>query len=169
MPAWAWPISVCGTVLIIVVFLAFRFPSQVGDLISRITKVGATGVHAKPPTPVIGQEPTDLAVKSGAAVEEQLKVFDNLFLISREQYFKETLLKDVVTPADREKILLRHLSYVVLVSGFESTYNTIWGSQLSALQSANESGARGVPVETLRAWYEWGKARYPDRYTNYAF
>lgn len=167
MEAFAWPLSICGMVVIIVGILALRFPSQLGGLISRITRIGASGVHANPAPPVVTQAVKEI-VKAEAA-EEQLRVFDNQLLVWHENNIKETLLKAVDAPADRERILVRHLAWLNLQVSFEGVYNTIWGSQISALQVVNQSGAAGAPPEMLRMWYEFGEASTPARYTDYGF
>jgi hypothetical protein len=167
MAAFAWPLSICGMIVIILIILTRRFPTQIGSLIDRITSIGATGLRAKPATPVVNQEVKDIT-KTEAA-EEQLRAFDNQLLVWHENNFRNTLLKAVVDPADRERILVRHLAALFLTLSFESIYNGIWGSQISALQAVNESGAAGTDPTTLQVWYEFGKTMSPARYAEYPF
>ncbi len=167
MATLAWPLSICSMAVVILIVLALRFPTQIGGLIDRITNIGVSGVTAKPATPVVSQEVKD--VTKTAAAEEQLQVFDNQLLIWQEDIIKDVLLKAVETPADRERILVRHLASVFLNFRFESIYNGIWGSQIHALQAVNQSGAVGLPRPILEIWYEIGKADSPARYMGYTY
>jgi len=96
-------------------------------------------------------------------------MFDNQMLLTQEGIVRDTYLKNVNNPADRERVLVRHFAWFCIVFAFESTYNSIWGSQLQALRALNESGANGIQEDDLKLWYEVGKAGYPDRYANYPF
>ena len=167
MASLAWPLCICLMVLAMFAIAAWRFPAQVGGLISRITKIGAGGVTANPAPSAVTQEVKDLSKPEQA--EELLKVFDNQLLRQQEDTLREWYLKDVNNPADRERILIRHFAWFCIVFAFEVTYNSVWGSQLRALQVLNESGANGLPEADLNFWYEIAKAGFPARYTNYSF
>jgi len=166
MPYLAWPVCVCVMVVAVVGIISWRFPAQVGGLIGRVTSIGAGGVKANPPA-VVSQEVKDLAKPEQA--EELLRVFDNQLLVQQEDTIKETYLKNVNNPSDRERVLVRHMAWLWITFAFEMTYNSVWGSQLGALQSLNESGPKGLAEDVLNVWYEVGKTGYPTRYENYSF
>lgn len=163
----AWPLCICLMIVLVVATLSWRFPKEVGGLISRITSIGAGGVKANPPSPSVTQEVKDITKPEQA--EELLRVFDNQLLLEQEQHIRDTYLRNVNNPADRERILVRHFSWLWITFAFEVVYNSIWGSQLQALKALNESGAHGMSEDILNVWYDIGKAGSPARYVNYTF
>lgn len=94
-------------IVAIVGILSWRFPSQVGELIGRITSIGASGVRANPPDLVVTQELKEITKPEHT--EELLRIFDNQLLVQHEGYIRDSFLKNVDDPATRERILLRHL------------------------------------------------------------
>ncbi len=154
--------------MVVALFLiaCWRFPKQTGDFISRITSIGAGGVKANPPPnpDVVNQEVKDLSRPNTG--DELLKLLDNQAIQNNENVIRDTVLAGV-TPAEREKTLVRHLAAAWMVLAFEGTYNAIWGSQLFALQALNES--RGLSRDALNVWYECGAAMSPDRFASYPF
>ncbi len=81
----AWPF--CLMVVALFGIAAWKFPTQVGGLISRITSIGAGGVKANPVPSAVTQEVKDLSKPEQA--EELLKVFDNQLLRQQEDTLRE--------------------------------------------------------------------------------
>jgi hypothetical protein len=139
-----------------------QFPAQVGGFIGRITSIW--GVKAKPAPGAVTQE-----VKGPEQTEELLKDFDNQLLLVQENIIRDSYLKNVNDPATRERVLVRHFASACIVFAFESTYNSIWGSQLQALRALNESGANGLPEADVKVWYDVAMQLFAARYANYPF
>lgn len=93
-------------------------------------------------------------------------LLDNHALHNSMNWIRETVLPGIV-PAERENVLVRHLAAAWMILAFEATYNTIWGSQLLALQALNES--RGLSRDAIIVWYQYGVATSPERFSTYPF
>ena len=156
----------CAMVVALFLIACWRFPKQTGDFISRITSIGAGGVKANPPPSpdVVNQEVKDLSRPN--AGDELMGLLDNQALQNSMNWIRETVLPGVV-PAERENVLVRHLAAAWMILAFEATYNTIWGSQLFALQALNES--RGLSRDAMIVWYQYGVTMSPERFANYPF
>jgi hypothetical protein len=72
----------------------------------------------------------------------------------------------VDTPADRERVLIRHLAAAYLYTHFDRTYRLIFGSQLSLLQELNAAPSTRPAVE---AHYTIATLLAPEFYANYSF
>jgi len=104
-----------------------------------------------------------------APSDELLKAFDNALLIKNEDIIrKEFETRKITAQSDRERILIRYLSATALSLQFEKIYNSIWGSQISALQLLNTRGA-GYSEEEVHAFYKSGKSNFPKMYEIYSF
>jgi hypothetical protein len=68
--------------------------------------------------------------------------------LSALRCFKELDSKRVDSPAEREKVLIRHLAAAQLYNYFSYSYQLIFGSQLDLLQALN--AASPVPKETIK-------------------
>ncbi|HXX22034.1 MAG TPA: hypothetical protein VEO19_02660 [Terriglobia bacterium] len=163
MAAIAWPI--CA--LVFAIFFVLRFQKHIGYFIDRTKSISKKGVEADP-TGIVVQNLNDIAKASPA--EELLHAFDNQLLLEQEGLITRHLeTSKIQNSADRERVLVRYLAASQLVLRFESVYQSIWGSQLRALQQLNESTPHGVPLAGLEPWYELGKAFEPAWYASYTF
>ena len=140
-----------------------------GELISRITSIGAGGIKTNPPpsSAVVSQEVKDLSRPNAA--DELLKLFDNQAIQISENVIRDSLLTGLTTPIESERTLVRHLAGAWLTLAFDYTYNYIWGSQIEALEALNQSGTIGLSRDFLVAWYEYRKAMSPGRFANCPF
>lgn len=165
MSAFAWPISVCLTILILGLFLFSRQHEAIGRLIDRTKHIGRGGVSTSDSTALATQtQAKDTAVKPSAA-DELLKTFDNQLLLEQEKLITDFLNeKNIQSGKERERVLTRYLASSYLVNRFEAIYAGVYGSQLRALEMLNESAPNGVPLAAVEAWYEVGKAGYPNLY-----
>ena len=77
MSAFAWPICVCLTILILGLVVLSRHHQAIGRFIDRTKHVGKGGVTVSDSTALATQtEAKDTSVKPSAA-DELLKTFDN--------------------------------------------------------------------------------------------
>lgn len=159
MESWAWPLVTL--ILGLAAMLIFRRPLT--RFLERAEEMGPKGIRAGSP---LAQE-VGTAVQPSPA-DELLRSFDNALLVVRENYIRAELQRlNITQVTERERILIRLLAAVAIVSGFERTYSLIWGSQLGVLQFLNPAGV--VATELLRPWYNLGTAMEQDLYRDYTF
>jgi hypothetical protein len=158
----AWP----GAVVIITlgVFAMLLFRVQLKGFFSRLHEIGWMKLLAHPPA--VPQETKDIIPKQ-SKVDALLKGFDNKMLLDFEGVVLQILRdNEVIEPADRERVLLRYLANAWVSQFLESTYNSIFGSQIQALHMLNQN-PNGLQLELIKVWYEVGKAGYPAAYENW--
>lgn len=155
----AWPAAV--VILGIAAMLFFRKPLT--QFIGRAIEMGPKGIRAGSPT---AQE-VGTAVRPSPA-DELLRAFDNALLVQQENYIRAELERlNITQVTERERVLIRLLAAVAIVSAFERTYSLIWGSQLGLLQFLNSAGT--VAADVLRLSYDLAAATEPEFYRNYSF
>lgn len=155
----AWPAAV--VILGIAAMLFFRKPLT--QFIGRAIEMGPKGIRAGSPT---AQE-VGTAVRPSPA-DELLRAFDNALLVQQENYIRAELERlNITQVTERERVLIRLLAAVAIVSAFERTYSLIWGSQLGLLQFLNSAGT--VAADVLRPLYDLAAATEPELYRNYSF
>jgi len=173
MTAFAWPLSTCGTILVLGLVVLFRHHDAIGRFIDRTKHIGTSGVTASDAAAIASQ--TDMKdVAKPSAADELLRDFDNQLLLEQERLILDFLNeKRVVDPRERERVLTRYLASSYLVNRFESIYAGIFGSQLQGLQVLNQNPGTGVSTAVMEGWYKVGAAGYPHLYgksgENYAF
>ncbi len=165
MSAFAWPVCVCLTILILGLVILTRHHEAIGRFIDRTKHIGKAGVTTSDSTALATQtEVKDLAAKPSAA-DELLKTFDNQLLVEQEKLITDFLKeKNIQSSAERERVLTRYLASSYLINRFEGIYSGIYGSQLRALEMLNQSAPNGLPFAAVKAWYEVGKGTYPSLY-----
>ena len=165
MSAFAWPISVCSTILILGLVILFRYHDAISRFIDRTKHIGKAGVTTSDSTALATQTGAkDTAVKPSAA-DELLHEFDNRLLVEQEKIITDFLNeKNIQNSTERERVLTRYLASSYILARFEGVYSTIFGSQLRALEMLNASAPNGLPLAAVEAWYEVGKAGYPRIY-----
>ena len=151
----AWP------AVALVAIVIFRKPLT--SLLYRARKVGVSGIEANPPR----QEPSPELKASSAA--DLHKIFDNALVVQREGLIRSDLERRGITGAEREKLLIRFLAAIGIVVQFDRAYNSIWGSQILALQGLNSAGASGADIKSLLPAYENAAKQYPLVYAHYTF
>jgi hypothetical protein len=173
MPSFAWPLCVCGTILILGLVLMFRHRDDLSRLIGRTKHIGKGGITTSDATSLATQNDTKDVGKPSAA-DELLQAFDNQLLVEQEGIISNFLdEKQVLDPRERGRVLTRYLASAYIVGRFEAIYSSIFGSQIQALQMLNQSPGVGLPTTTLEGWYQVGVAGFPNMYgpngENYAF
>ncbi len=165
MSAFAWPICVCLTVLILGLVILFRHHEAIGRFIDRTKHIGKAGVTTTDSTALATQTDVKEAVAKPSAADELLKSFDNKLLVEQETLITDFLNeKNVHSAVERERVLTRYLASSYIINRFEGIYSSIFGSQLRALEMLNASVPNGLPLVAVEAWYEVGKAGYPSLY-----
>ena len=111
--------------------LIFRKPLE--RFLDRAKKIATTGIET-----TAGEQGTATPEVGPSAADEFARLFDNQLLIEREDWLRTELVRIVgVDQTQKEKILLRIIAAQAIVQQFETTYQTIWGSQLNALEITN--------------------------------
>lgn len=151
----AWP----AVALILCLVAIFTFKKPLERLIDRTQKVGKSGLETSQAIQ------TDSEQHTVSKAEQLLKEFDNALLAKREAEIQQWLEQaQLPTGGDRERVLLRYLAGLSIVTTFEKIYSLIWGSQIGVLQFLNSAGQVGVEPEFLRPWFEQAAAREPETY-----
>jgi hypothetical protein len=165
MSVFAWPLCVCLTLLILGLFIIFRHRDEISRFIDRTKHIGKAGVTTSDTTALATQSEVKEPIAKPSAADELLKTFDNQLLVEQEKLITDFLDdKNVHDHGERDRVLIRYLASSYIVNRFESVYHGIFGSQMRALEMLNESAPHGLPVATIVAWYELGKAGYPSLY-----
>lgn len=165
MPAFAWPICICVTVLVLGLFLLYRHHDAIDRFIDRTRHVGRAGVTTSDTTALAAQSEAKEPVAKPSAANELLKSFDNQLLVEQEKLIADFLeQRNIRGDDERVRVLTRYLASSYIVTRFEDIYHGIFGSQLRALEMLNASAPHGLPIATVVAWYELGKAGYPSLY-----
>jgi hypothetical protein len=167
----AWPLCVCGALLIIGLVIVLRHSKEIGRLIDRTRSIGRGGVQADASAALATrqEEARDTAPATSTAAQI-LKTFDNQLLLEQEGYITKFLDDSAVRdPADREQVLTRYLASCYIAMRFENVFQSIFNSQLNALNLLNSTAPDGLPFAALKPWYELGKATYPGMYVSYTF
>jgi hypothetical protein len=153
-----WPTAAT----IVAVVLAVIFRRELGQLISRTKKVGATGLE----TYDASTPPTQPERKG---VEEFIRSFDNPLLVEAEAAIAKDLKdRNINSPADRERTLIRALASQNILGHFERVANSVWASQMLLLRFANTQAA-GVPLADAKLFYDDAKSKFAAWYENYTF
>jgi hypothetical protein len=165
MSSFAWPLCICLTVLILGLVILFRHHAAISRFIDRTKHIGKAGVTTSDATALATQTEVKDTFEKPSAADELLKSFDNQLLVEQENLIKNFLKdKNIQSSAERERVLTRYLASSYLVNRFEGIYSGIFGSQLRALETLNESAPNGLPFAAVEAWYEFGKAGNPNLY-----
>jgi hypothetical protein len=83
MSAFAWPICVCFTVLILGLVILFRYRDAISRFIDRTKHIGKAGVTTSDSTALATQTEVKDTFEKPSAADELLKSFDNQLLVSR--------------------------------------------------------------------------------------
>lgn len=159
MEAFAWPASL----LFLGIAFMLLFKTPISRFIDRTQKVGKTGVEAGPAGQA--QRPETEPSK----VDDLIKLFDNKLIQQTEEVIKNDLTqRNLTSPEERERVLLRFLSAMFVASTFERTYWLITGSQLGAIQFVN-SQASGAFIQVVQNWYDQAAEREPGLYKGWSF
>ena len=144
--------------------LLFRKP--IVRFIDRAKKIGTTGIEAAG----AGDQDTAKSEVGPSAADEFARLFDNQFLIEREDSIRTDLVRIVAgaDQAQKEKILLRIIAAQAIRQQFETTYQSIWGSQLNALAITNTTPG-SVQLVVFKTLYNQAEAQHKEWYTNYSF
>ena len=153
----AWPV----TALVFGIVFIFVFKQPITKFINRTRKVGKKGISTD------ALEKGDQKPAGASGAEELLETFNNTLLLHHEKVLRDELDKRNVKPEDREKILLRHYAALQIVSAFERTYASIFGSQISALQYLNTQ--ESAPRLLLKVFYDEAAKAEQKFYANYTF
>ena len=80
------------------------------------------------------------------------RAFDNEILVADEKAIREDPnFREIEDPTERESVLIRYFSSARIALYFEQTYESIFRSQIEALEYLNSPGDK--IVENLRNWY----------------
>jgi hypothetical protein len=154
-----WP----AAVLILAVIFIIAFKKPIERLLDRTKKIGTTGLDA---SAVTAQETAIERVPTAA--DELLGRFDDAMLRLREDAIRlELEQRRVDNPADRERVLIRHLAAAQVYAGFERVYRVIFGSQLQMLQALNSMGT--AHKDNLKRHYDFAAILEPGFYASYSY
>ena len=160
MEAIAWPIMFGAIAL--AAMLIFRKPLE--RFLDRAKKIGRTGIDT-----TVSDQNTGKSEVGPSAADEFARLFDNQLLVHREQWIRTELVRIVgVDQTQKEKILLRIIAAQSIVQQFETTYRTIFGSQLNALEITNAT-PDGVHLQVFETLYNQAAARDQTLYENFSF
>jgi hypothetical protein len=159
----AWPLGI--TIIVIVGMVIFKAPLE--RLIDRTKKITKSGLDTTTPTTAASQE-TGIERRATGA-EEMLEPFVNSLVLEHEEAIRKELNnRRVDDPAERERVLIRHLAASVIYNRFDQIYQYIFGSQISALQELNPIGT--MAKDDLETTYMLAAAiTAPEFYQNYSF
>jgi len=87
---------------------------------------------------------------------------------SEELILKDLKERDIKSPPDRERALLRALATSQILLRFERVYGLIWASQLTCLRYLNQR-EHGADLSEIVPLYELAKSGYPSWYENYPY
>ena len=143
--------------------LIFRKP--ITRFLDRVKEIGKTGIYAD-----VGAQETAKSEVGPSAADELARLFDNQLLVQRENQIRTELVRMRIgeDQIQKEKFLLRVIAAQTLVQEFETTYRTIWGSQLNALEITNTTPG-GVSLGFIETLYNQAAARDDKLYANYSF
>lgn len=154
--AAVWPIAV--------IIIAWLFRRPLVRFLDRVRNIKTTGVEV-----AAGEQDTAKTELGPSVADEFARLFDNQLLIEREDTIRTELARIVgADETQKEKFLIRVIAAQAIRQQFEATYQSIWGSQLTALQIANTT-LDGVQLRTFETLYNQAVSQYKDLYTNYSF
>jgi hypothetical protein len=179
----SWPVAV--------VLLALVFKQPLTKLLRRIrfihvkgggVEVSASSNAAKQLEAEDSSKRDPLSLRTGRQLElplpediarrqEAVRTYggDNPLLLEQIQNIKndlETLHYPIESEATAE-VLIRHLAATQLLQRAEFLYRVIFGSQLSAIRTLNETGPH--PENIVRRFYDAARNRAPRFYGDYTF
>ncbi len=154
----SWPL-VC---LILGIFALVLIRSELRDLIKRTKKVGKAGLETC--------EPQDAQITfDNKGIQDFFKEYESPLLLEAEAKILEELkVRNIESPTDREKALIRSLASMHLISFAEKVYSVIWHSQVNLLRSMNSNNI-GLEFDQVHPFYDTAKSNYPHMYVNYSF
>ena len=160
MEVFAWPLAV--TVIAVIAMVLFQKPFV--RFVDRAMKIGPSGIEA-----TAGDQVTAKSEAGPSVADEFVRLFDNQLLVERENSIRTDLIRIVgADQTQKEKILIRIIAAQAILQEFETTYRTIWGSQLTAIEITNATPDR-VELRVFETLYNQAAAREKERYTNYSF
>lgn len=157
--ASAWPA--------VVAWGLWYFRDAIIGVLPRVTKVGPVALEPLPPP----QPETKKAILGQTATNEGIKRLEALMPPELLSEGKQLIAGSVPINSQGDRIdeveyLTTLAATLTLIALFESTYRTIWGSQLQLLQVLN-SGP--MPVESSKSYYDKATQEYPLPYQTYNF
>lgn len=160
----SWPV----VALIFGVICIIAFYKPITRLLDRANKIGPQGVEA---LSTAAQEKSSTREQTveviSSQAEELLRLFDSKLLLEGEAAIRADLAKrNITSPGDRERALVRLLAGSAMFGIFERTYNLIFGSQIRVLQAINGGP---LPKRDIEPFYAAAKSASPSVYSNYAF
>lgn len=138
-----WP----QVTLLLGVLSVIIFRKEIGGLIGRLTKIGASGITVSPSlNPVQPKASTEESVSSAVVNTDHLKDYPNL---TNQQ--KENLRKEILA-IDRENLvgyLTENLAYARGLWVFENIFNFIYAGQIALLNMLNRRQGVGLAKSDL--------------------
>lgn len=158
----SWPFA--GLLLGVVAIITFRRPLL--NILERTSQVDVGGVKVS--TPV--QDQRQIGAKTDISKTEQVaNAFQSPMLVEAEQVVVKVLDELAKNPAEREKVLVKHLAASEIFLVFERTYRVIFGSQLLALQFLSSVSNTLQDPKVLRPIYEQAKSKNSEFYASVSF
>lgn len=156
----SWP--AVALVFGVIALMLFRKPALA--FLDRTHEVGVGNVRlsARPPERQQAEAPPDLS-----KTEKLASTFQSPVLIETEQFILKELNAESNLPAEREKILVKHLAALGIALSFERTYRIIFGSQISLLNLLATVPPQGI--ENVRPFYEQAKSKDAGLYGQFTF
>jgi hypothetical protein len=163
-------------------FAIFLFRKTLAELINRTRgkfPIGKIEMEVDSSAAGAIQTESKLPAKTGLDVRpgtdpttqdrlQQVRDFDLApIVVEQKKLIRADLEKLCIDEREQVELLVKHLAVTQLLLRAESTYRTIFGSQIALLKFLNISG--GGTREQLAEFYENAKAHFPKLYDNYSF
>jgi hypothetical protein len=155
----AWPL----VVLLLGGWIAYLIRTSLNRLVDR-AKINYRGK---------GIEATTGAQQESASPQPSLRIadsfFDHTLLAIYRKEIAEAIEKSNLEGEAKQRELLDFSAAIWIISYFERSYLSIYGSQLAALRGLNSGGLEGLSVEQLRSFFDIAASLHAEFYTNISF
>lgn len=175
-----WAFSLPASALVLILFLALKFPKPFEDFLRRSVKLpGMTAVAPRLPAPA-DQNASDsssalslpVSSNSGGSVETIQGGSGAIPFIAPRGGLVEQAVGNIKRDlaargypqptAERDEVLVRFLALSAVYRHFDSVYEIIWGSQIELLVRANVADASGLPMNLAADLFEKARTAYPQ-------
>jgi len=148
--------------IILGIFAIIKLAPHLGRLIDRISKITPKGIE----TEKVTQQTYEQKKKSA---KELLKLFDSRLIQEVEKKIKAELETIEHTQEEKEELLIKWCASEGIAHLFDRIYNSIFGSQISALRHLNTYAGTPVNISEVQPYYDRAKIQDPLIYKEYPF
>jgi len=165
-------ISFCYFFLGLIVILVFK--KEISGLLNRAEKISATGIETRKVLNQISDssEKSDVIGnltnrENKSDIEAALNELDTPLVREMEDELEKNLLKDI-KQENRDKVLLRLFTGLLISHNYEQIYKTIFGSQISLLEIINTVPG-SLNADVAASIYNNAKEENLEIYKEYLF